>query len=186
MNAMTDLTINNMLSLLQNTPVSQQQVGSADVNDDAAQSTTATPDSGQNLPTDEATSAAAPTTNGSATAQISPDMTALLLQMQESQEMMDAQSLLYGDASGDGSDPLASILNSLETSAPTTAQSTSQPTAQDTSPTTAAETSIMSSNQSLLDYLNALTAADTTTTDGTFTGTNDGSGDALLGVNLSS
>jgi len=162
---MSDLSINSLLSYLQNPAVGQQQVAEASSDGSSPDGTGSPIASGQNVPGDAA-NGAAPSGTGASTPVISTDMAAVLLELQQSQEMADAQALLYGDGSGD-----SSLLDGLGGNTSGGSESTQTLLDQLTGQSTNA--SLMSSNQTLLDYLNAAntggsddgTTADAQTTD---------------------
>jgi hypothetical protein len=143
---MSNLSINQALSGLQNLLPLQQQVADAAESDSSGDPTAAEAAGGQDLPDATAETATAAGPEGAAAPVLSPDMTAVLLQFQESQEMSAARALLYGDGSSDdpaslfgdpgADDPLQAFLSQMS----------------DT------DTSLMSSNQTLLDYLEAADA----------------------------
>jgi len=153
---MSDLSINSLLSYLQNPAVGQQQVADASSDGSSPDGTGSPIVSGQNVPGDAA-NGAAPSGTGASTPVISTDMAAVLLELQQSQEMADAQALLYGDGSGD-----SSLLDDLGGN--TSGGSDSTQTLLDQLTGQSTNASLMSSNQTLLDYLNA---SDTGGTDGT-------------------
>jgi hypothetical protein len=99
---MSNLTINQALSGLQNLLPLQQQVADADKSDSSGDPVTPEAANGQNVPDATAETAPGAAAEGSSAPVLSSDMTAVLLQLQESQEMTDARSLLYGDGSGNG------------------------------------------------------------------------------------
>jgi hypothetical protein len=153
---MSDITINNLLSLLQNPSLAQQQdVGTTDDANDGADASAAT-STGQDVPVQTADSSGGSATTGASTPIVSADMTALLLQLQESQEMNDAQALLYGNGSdtGTGGD-LVDYLGSDGSNSGTSSDDLAQ-LFEDVG-----MTNLMSTNQSLLDYLNGVETTDT-------------------------
>lgn len=164
---MSNLSINQALSGLQNLLPIQQQVADADKSDSSGDPVTPEAANGQNVPDAAAETAPAAASEGSSAPVLSSDMNAVLLQLQESQEMTDARALLYGDGSSgdltnlfgsgtsaDTNDALQAFLGQQSGSSTTSATST-DPLQAFLSQMSATDSSLQTSNKTLLDYLNA-------------------------------
>ncbi|TAL01978.1 MAG: hypothetical protein EPO08_08410 [Rhodospirillaceae bacterium] len=161
---MSNLSITNLLSLLQNPALAQQQVADTATNGASTTDAAASTAAGQNLPSSAATAASGGPVNGAAAPVMSSDMTAVLLQMQQSQEMTDAQALLYGDTANSGSS-LVDYLDGGSSNTTTDPTQTLLDQLTGASGQQSGSASLMSSNQSLLDYLNAIDTNTPATTD---------------------
>ncbi len=122
-------SISNALSPQEIQQILQQmQLASADPNGTSTTTADSTAADGQNLPTgtnaqDDETPAAAPVTSGQAP--LDPKTVLALLQIQEGQQMEQADTLIFGDTAGSGStgDPLLDALNAQGSNGPDFGQS---------------------------------------------------------------